>query len=720
MTLTNEPGAARRDPRPGHMSIIFAAHAAVLLIAAASLVLPNSQASAHRLSYSYARNDNLVVNFIPNANYSHNDGGGLIQIKQLLTGYYQVTFLGTDAISPFPDHVQVTAFGSTTNTCQLQNWSAESAFVRCFDLSGTLASTEFSVLFIKREYHTAGLAYALADDPSEPTPYAPNTIYSFNPTGGGVLVTRTAVGSYTVDFPGMGAVGVNEGVPLVTAQASIPTRCSVSYWNAGSVMVRCRDFAGDLVDSRFNVMLQKPEAGQDGLAYAWMGSFATPGTPHTSYSYNATGGTIDSFRLGVGHFTIGFDSFTDVGFDVGNVQVTAYTAGSNYCNVDPWSTTAAFVRCYDVSGAPADTLFNVLYWKEPKRPFNQEYAFAWATQASAVSSYMPNDTQSYVAIGGDITISRSSTGTYSVSWPSMISVGSDSGTVLVTMQDPSTGHCTVSSWTETVVDITCFDVSGAPADRKFNVLHLKPTDGTPGIAYARAAMPTNPSYAAPAAYSHNPSGGAIQVTRSGTGVYQVGFAGYGAEPSVASHVQVSAYDSNSRCILDAWSDDDVYVNCYDVFGTPVDSGFSVAYLRLDEKYDGIAFAWADLSTTFSYPPFTPYKYNSGNDSIQLGRAATGDYAATFHGFDGMGIEDEFGIVMLSVYAEAGHSCRVSLTWPATTYSWCIDTADRLADTRYTVLYLRPTYAPEPTGLHVWAFGFTALALLERRRRSRRP
>ena len=96
--------------------------------------------------------------------------------------------------------------------------------------------------------------------------------------------------------------------------------------------------------------------------YAWISDPTPGGTPvvlTNGYVYNSAGGTVTVSSSATGVYTV---TFNGLNFLPGNVQVTSY--GSSFvtsCKVSSWSgsTGAIGVRCYDFSGAPADSEFTV-------------------------------------------------------------------------------------------------------------------------------------------------------------------------------------------------------------------------------------------------------------------------------------------------------------------------------------------------------------------------
>src|SRR5207244_2402668 len=86
--------------------------------------------------------------------------------------------------------------------------------------------------------------------------------------------------------------------------------------------------------------------------------------------------------------------------------------------------------------------------------------------------------------GGTNTITRTSTGSYTVLLPGL---GSRGGTVKVTAQTSASRDCKAAAWAaagaDETVDVRCFDAAGAPVDERFTLAY---SDGL-GIAGSTAA-----------------------------------------------------------------------------------------------------------------------------------------------------------------------------------------------------------------------------------------
>jgi len=117
----------------------------------------------------------------------------------------------------------------------------------------------------------------------------------------------------------------------------------------------------------------------------------------------------------------------------------------------------------------------------------------------------------------------------------------------------------------------------------------------------------------------------------------------------AGHVQVTAYGPGpERCKVVSWgpngTEQDIRVLCNTSNGTPVDTKFTLTYVR-DGKVLGdsiccqpdgnpTAYAWADRPTAASYTPNPLYQFTGFAQQITISRLATGSYAV--QGLDSRG------------------------------------------------------------------------------------
>jgi hypothetical protein len=106
-------------------------------------------------------------------------------------------------------------------------------------------------------------------------------------------------------------------------------------------------------------------------------------------------------------------------------------------------------------------------------------AWAWANNPTS-ASYSPSATYSYNSSGGDITITRISTGHYTVSFEGLRTGTVGGGIPMVTAQVPSNADtprhvCRPGSWSEGGADdprvyVICYDSEGDLVDSYFNII----------------------------------------------------------------------------------------------------------------------------------------------------------------------------------------------------------------------------------------------------------
>ena len=301
-------------------------------------------------------------------------------------------------------------------------------------------------------------------------------------------------------------------------------------------------------------------------------------------------------------------------------------------------------------------------------------AYVWANNSTS-ASYTPSTSYSYNSAGGAITITRSSTGTYSVTFGNL---SINSGDVQVSAYG-SSAHCNVTSWGGSSVSVACYAPNGTAVDSDYTVLVVlnDTTTVADPVAYAWASQPTTASYTASASYAYNAGGGAITATRSATGKYAMAFAGLNLG---GGDVQVSAYNSSANCEVASWSSTTANIQCYDNAGSLVDSNYAVLLManNVTSTATLLGYAWANNSTSASYTPSTSYSFNSSGQAITATRSAAGSYAITFAGLAAI------GNVKVSAYSSS-ELCNVS-SWSNTTANVrCYDASNTLTDTRYTVL-----------------------------------
>jgi hypothetical protein len=205
------------------------------------------------LAFAYA-NLPTSTNYAPPGNSSWNPAGAM-RVFRFSTGEYQVRFSGLGSLlTSNGGHVQVVAIGTANQHCKVRSWGGSpdlSIYVGCMTRTGSPKDLKFNVLFLMPNNH---LGYAWANSPTSAS-YTPSAFYRFNSGGGGVTITRSGTGKYTVSFSGLGADLLDGGDVQVTAYGSGNAQCKVESWGSQSVNVRCFASSGALVDSYYDVFL---------------------------------------------------------------------------------------------------------------------------------------------------------------------------------------------------------------------------------------------------------------------------------------------------------------------------------------------------------------------------------------------------------------------------------------------------------------------------------
>ena len=667
------------------------------------LILYASPAAA-QYSGAFVWADNPTSDsYVPSNSYSYNSTTDSLDSEATITrtgtGVYRVTWQGLEDAGANSGTVQVSAYGTTTNYCGVGGWGTNSTTVYCFDTAGDAADSYFTAWMIKAEDDTEGLAYAWANDPSSAS-YTPSSLYSYNPTGGDITITRSDVGFYNVVFSGYDAVGADGGNVQVSTYGGTNNTCKVSSWAAGSANVKCYDTSGDPVDEEYTILFAKPEAGTRNISYAWASDPTnTDKYPASSfYAFSGTDSTISVLRNSVGNYTVTFDGFGATGFNSGNVIVSSYFQDAERCNVGSWSGDNVVVRCWDVNGAPADSYFNIMYWR-PEKPIVPEELngvnYAWGSSPST-DSYTPDLRYMLNQSGMNGTITRTAAGDYRIHFDELASGGVNLGTVQLTSYASPGIDCQINNWSDNQVNIDCVDQAGTKVDSYYSVLLLSPVRETDGLAYTWANQPTSDEYVPTANYTYNAAGGDVVVTRSDVGRYFVTFNGFEAHGDGGGHVQVTSYGSSGeRCNTDGWGGNEVGVVCFDLNGDPVDSRFNVLFLRPKTGSPGMAYAWANDPTLGTYSPSATYSYNPTGGLIRASRSDVGSYSMSFQNYESVGANG--GNVQVSAYGAGGARCYVDGWNDNIVYTRCVDAAGDPVDSQYNVLYLKPT---EGTGTAV--------------------
>jgi len=347
------------------------------------------------------------------------------------------------------------------------------------------------------------------------------------------------------------------------------------------------------------------------------------------------------------------------------MRILRATASSELSKVLPWSVLMVFLAGTALA--------------------HQGIAYAWIFDGN---NALVSPTYSLNPSGQTVTASLQSTGVYLVTFSgSGIGVGWD---VQTTAYGADSHYCKTDSWGGDVVAVRCFDTAGNAVNSRFTVLAISNANDKQ-ISFAWASQPTTASYSPDPSYAFNSSGGAITISRTSAGNYEVAFAGLNG---VGGTVQVTSYGlGNSSCFSNGWggsSNFDAFVVCEDTAGNPIDGFFVIAIIPHGVAPPTVAFTWANNSSSPSYTPDPLYTYNPGGP-VTVIRNSPGDYSVTFTGVNSTQLPG--GDVRAVTYA-ATVRCKV-VSWGSggntdmVANVVCFDLTGTPTDALYQVLVIPP-------------------------------
>ena len=387
---SSDPSAISVDARGRVTSSVVGAHATISATVqkiTGSIIL--AAGDDQRLGYALADRPSTAAPYSPDPNYRFNSSGGAITVTRASTGVYTVLFAGLGrAFVGQRDNVLVTGYaGAGGIFCKLGGWQSVAsdltADVRCFTPAGAPADSRFTILLSGGKPYVAGsrFGFLLAPDfGGQNTAMSLDTLpTSRNNFTGIVNIGRSAIGAYTINFPGLERILTGSPPPgqtgpedfQVTAVGAGPERChvtAVDSQNAG-MAVGCTTTGGATADSRFSAMwLTRGRPAPDyrfGYALANQASTAVDYTPNNAFWRNNSGGTITARETANGQYLVTFGGLAKRTGATETVMVTPSAGEDGICTVTSWSNSgtsdlAVNVSCFDTAGNPSPRTFFVL------------------------------------------------------------------------------------------------------------------------------------------------------------------------------------------------------------------------------------------------------------------------------------------------------------------------------------------------------------------------
>jgi hypothetical protein len=297
------------------------------------------------------------------------------------------------------------------------------------------------------------------------------------------------------------------------------------------------------------------------------------------YDFNGAVGAITSTTVSTGDWNVTLDDLSAM--TGGMVHVTPYDAKGT-CAVGSWKPTGpnltVNVRCYSLSGHPANMLFDLIVTQPTTPPAGVfDYAFVYRDKnTGSLTGRYQYSTAHKVSL-----VKHLGTGRYQLIFPGSAPAGTK-GVVKVSAYGAAAGDCQTSGWTggpsRLVVDVDCYTAAGKPANREFNVTYVSRTNLMgPGFATVNAYISAAGHVQAqvdsiPKAH--------VAVVHTKTGLYTVNLDG---TPESGGDVQISPVTSHDdQCVVDIWEQETsstaVTVSCFDNKGHPVNSGFTLEFV----------------------------------------------------------------------------------------------------------------------------------------------
>ena len=312
--------------------------------------------------------------------------------------------------------------------------------------------------------------YAWADQPSSMS-YTPWFDYSFNRTGGAIVITRPSgtTGRYNVRFTGLSAFLGDKSTVHVTSFGPGDIYCKPTTPTLVNdvLQVRCYDASsGAAVNTSFTVFVTGNYT-DNAFAHAHQPT-GTSYVPQANGSWNP-GSTIRVTRSGTGTYSVlftGLGALAQAAANGGHVQVVAVGTDLAHCKVTYWAGSPqlnASVRCFTRTGVPKDTKFNVLF----QLP-SPHLGYAWASDPTN-AGYYANTFYGHNAWGGSTFIRRAGVGSYTVEFYGLQNALLDGGNVQVTAYGGGSAQCKVEAWAFSSVAVLCFAPDGTPVDSYFTL-----------------------------------------------------------------------------------------------------------------------------------------------------------------------------------------------------------------------------------------------------------
>lgn len=331
----------------------------------------------------------------------------------------------------------------------------------------------------------------------------------------------------------------------------------------------------------------------------------------------------------------------------------------------------------------------------------RRFGYAWVHDPTTSTTYHPTSSYQLNETGGNIVVSRRSTGRYVVTFQRLAKVDSSfRETVLVTPTGAAGERCHLDGWQDAAnardldVAVSCYTFGGAPLDARFAVLVVGSRSLPSRLGFTVAGDAAS-AFAPQASHTFSSFSNGVGITRSTAGSYLVQLDG--TSDDTPQNYFVSTYGAaDDLCKISSWNRGVwASVICYAPSGALSDARFSLLMLERGRPGRRFGFAWANEPATAlgaSYVPSPQYQRTSSGAPVRITHAATGVYRVSFPGIAKVGTRPE--TVHVSPYGGGLFTCQVE-GWGNNADASALDATVRCwnrgngtpADTYFTILVL---------------------------------
>ncbi len=308
---------------------------------------------------------------VPDPFYSFNSEGGALGISSGGVGEYTASYGGFTSNEYETEALFTSIYGGPSGAyCRIDNWSSASVDLNCHAADGTLQNNTFNVAAIGAGSLSGRSAFAwiASGGATEEASWA----YRYNPTGGNIISTRTALGAYTLRFENLGRAGAadREAIIVNSYGGNGGATCQPASWTTTGthldVEVRCFNAAGAPADSPYTILLADGARNGARLGFAHADQPASATYTPANSAVRGTGSVVVS-RNATGVFNVEFENFYRGVGQTESFLVVATGPNPGRCSIGGWDSTSDIggsasisVFCATPGGTPADLPFSIV------------------------------------------------------------------------------------------------------------------------------------------------------------------------------------------------------------------------------------------------------------------------------------------------------------------------------------------------------------------------